>query len=57
MSEGFNGRCSDAVIVEQSNFLNIVPENASVMADRGFKCIDTLLNKKKCVLVRPPSVS
>ncbi|KAL5235980.1 hypothetical protein ACI65C_003399 [Semiaphis heraclei] len=27
------------------------------MADRGFKCIDVLLNKIDCVLIRPPSVS
>ena len=27
------------------------------MADRGFKCIDVLLNKINCVLIRSPSVS
>lgn len=57
ISEGFNGRCTDVLIVEKSNFLNLVPENTSVMADRGFKCIDMLLNKINCVLIRPPSVS
>lgn len=57
ISEGFNGRCSDVLLVENSNFLNIIPKNSSVMADRGFKSIDTLLNKKNCNLIRPPSVS
>lgn len=57
ISDGFNGRCTDVLIVEKSNFLNLVPENTSVMADRGFKCIDVLLNKINCVLIRPPSVS
>lgn len=57
VSEGFCGRTTDATIVELSGYLNILPENTSVMADRGFKNIDHLLQRKRCILIRPPSVS
>ncbi|XP_050311187.1 uncharacterized protein LOC126746837 [Anthonomus grandis grandis] len=57
ISTGFGGRASDAVIVEHSGFLNILPENVAIMADRGFKHIEHLLVSKNCILVRPPSVS
>lgn len=55
--EGFCGRTSDATIVELSQYLNKLPENCAIMADRGFKNIEHLLQKKRCVLIRPPSVS
>ncbi|KAJ8938666.1 hypothetical protein NQ314_011405 [Rhamnusium bicolor] len=38
-------------------YLGVLPENTIVMADRGLKQIESLLNKKGCTLVRPPSVS
>ena len=57
VSAGFGGRISDANIVQKSGFLDVVPENCTLMADRGFKHIDTLLNKKQIKLLRPPSVS
>lgn len=56
VSEGFCGRTSDAAIVEVSQYLNELPENCAVMADRGFKNIEHLLQKKGCILIRPPSV-
>lgn len=37
--------------------MNILPEKRGVMADRGFKQIQTILNQKKCELLRPLSVS
>jgi len=57
ISEGFCGRTSDAVIVEQSQCLNKLSENCAVMADRGFKNIEHLLRRKGCILIRPPSVA
>lgn len=36
--------------------MDVIPERSVVMADRGFKQIQTVLNKKKCELIRPPSV-
>lgn len=57
ISTGFGGRTSDAIIVEYSGFLNILPPNISVMADRGFKHIEHLLVAKNSKLIRPPSVS
>lgn len=54
---GYGGRISDRDIVKESNYLSELPQNISVMADRGFKHIDALLLQHKCTLVRPPSVS
>ena len=34
-----------------------MPEGCGVMADRGFKHIQTILNHKKCILIRLPTVS
>lgn len=56
ISEGFGGR-TDATIVEKSQYLNVLPPNCKIMADRGFKHIEYLLQKKGCTLIRPPSVS
>lgn len=57
VSGGYGGRISDRDIVKESNYLSELPQNISVMADRGFKHIDALLLQHKCTLVRPPSVS
>ncbi|XP_022900416.1 uncharacterized protein [Onthophagus taurus] len=57
ISNGFGGRTTDKEIVEMSNYLQALPYNCGVMADRGFKHIDELLVQKKCLLIRPPSVS
>ena len=57
MSEGFCGRASDAFIVENSKYLDALPSNCAVMTDRGFKHVNSLLQKKNCILVRPPNVT
>lgn len=57
ISEGFGGRTTDATIVEKSQYLNILPPYCKIMADRGFKHIECLLQKKGCTLIRPLSVS
>ncbi|KAK5650156.1 hypothetical protein RI129_001185 [Pyrocoelia pectoralis] len=57
ISVGYGGRVSDAALFEDCKFLDILPDHSTVMADRGFKQIETLLNKKGCTLVRPPSVA
>jgi len=57
VSNGFGGRISDTLITEKSGLLNVLPEECGVMADRGFKQIQTILNQKKCILIRPPTVS
>lgn len=46
VSKGYGGRASDLVIFENCGFLDILPENSVVMADRGFKKIETFLHKK-----------
>lgn len=59
VSKGFGGRISDSDIMlfEESKFMDILPDNVAVMADRGFKHIENFLNRKGCLLIRPPSVS
>ena len=57
ISEGFGGRTTDATIVEKSQYLNVLTPNCEIMADRGFKHIERLLQTKGCTLIRPPSVS
>lgn len=57
ISEGFGGRITDVQIIKSSGFLNVLPQNSVVMADRGFKNIESLLQQKSCRLVRPPSVN
>lgn len=57
ISQSFGGRASDVLIVEESNYIEQLPNDCAVMADRRFKHIEPLLKQKNCTLVRPPSVS
>ena len=54
---GYGGRTSDIFVFEKCGIIDKVPSNCVVMADRGFKQIASLLKKKNCQLIRPPSVS
>ncbi|KAJ8671462.1 hypothetical protein QAD02_002721 [Eretmocerus hayati] len=56
VSKGACGRCSDISIVENCGYLDKIPPGTSVLADRGFKGLDILLQRKSCTLTRPPSV-
>ena len=57
ISIGYGGRTSDLVVTTECGYIDKLPPNKSVMADRGFKNVATVLKKSKCKLVRPPSVS
>lgn len=57
ISEGFGGRATDCVIVEESGYLEKVRKGNEIMADRGFKGVAALLAKQDSKLVRPPSTS
>ncbi|KAJ8945569.1 hypothetical protein NQ314_009190 [Rhamnusium bicolor] len=57
VSRGYSGRISDTALVQDSGYLQIVPAGSSVLADRGFKEIASLLREKDCILLRPPSVN
>ncbi|KAJ8913398.1 hypothetical protein NQ315_008791 [Exocentrus adspersus] len=57
VSEGYGGRITDTQIVQESGYLNVLPRNCDVMADRGFKNIDSMLVPLNCKLIRPPSTS
>lgn len=56
VSEGYGGRISDEMLVTVCGFLNLLKPGMSVMADRGFKKVETYLVNAGCSLVRPPSV-
>ena len=56
ISRGYGGRASDLAITQDCTFLETLSQGKGVMADRGFKGIDRLSKKKKCSLIRPPSV-
>lgn len=56
ISKGVGGRISDKAMVEGSNLLDTLQPNAVVLADRGFKEIESLLNARGMKLLRPPSV-
>ncbi|KAF9411551.1 hypothetical protein HW555_009699 [Spodoptera exigua] len=57
ISDGYGGRATDVMIVQDSSYLQALPPNKAVMADRGFKDLSCLLEAKRCTLIRPPSVS
>ncbi|GBN51434.1 hypothetical protein AVEN_151279-1 [Araneus ventricosus] len=57
ISEGYGGRTSDIMIVEHSGYLEKLVSGSSVIADRDFKHISSLLMQKGSELVWPPSVS
>uniref|UniRef100_A0A8D8T7W2 DDE Tnp4 domain-containing protein n=1 Tax=Cacopsylla melanoneura TaxID=428564 RepID=A0A8D8T7W2_9HEMI len=56
ISKGFGGRITDSKLIEKSGFLDHLKPGMEVMADRGFKNVDSLFVSKECKLVRPPSV-
>lgn len=56
ISKGVGGRISDKALVEKSDLLDTLQPNAVVLADRGFKEIECLLNARGMKLLRPPSV-
>lgn len=57
ISKGYSGRLTDMYIVEDCGYLEKLSAGSVVLADRGFKQLETLLHKKQCSLKRPPSVS
>ncbi|XP_018910703.2 uncharacterized protein [Bemisia tabaci] len=56
ISGGFGGRISDLLITKECGFLQKLLPRVTVMADRGFKNVETILEQQNCKLVRPPSV-
>ncbi|CAB0027835.1 unnamed protein product, partial [Trichogramma brassicae] len=57
ISQGYGGRVSDVLLFEKCGITQILPEGCGILADKGFKQIDNILNQFKCTLIRPPSVS
>ncbi|KAJ8878838.1 hypothetical protein PR048_019427, partial [Dryococelus australis] len=55
--DGYGGRVSDVLLLEDSGYLDMLTPGCTVMADHGFKHIEEKLVTKQCELVRPPSVS
>lgn len=57
VSDGFGGQTSDLKTFEESGFMDVLPPEACIMADTGFKHIEEVLAKKHFQLIRSPSVS
>ncbi|KAK2579100.1 hypothetical protein KPH14_008499 [Odynerus spinipes] len=57
ISTGYGGRISDVLLFAKCGILDKLPDDCAVMADRGFKNIQSLLTTKKYELIKPPSVS
>lgn len=56
VSTGYSGRITDMQLVTESGYLNNLQPGSTVMADCGFKLLNTLLQQKGCQLCRPPIV-
>ena len=54
VSKGYGGRASDKYIVEDSGFLQLIEPYDQIMADRGFKIRDLLVNVQASLTI-PPS--
>lgn len=53
-SKAYGGRLSDAHITVDSGFLDLVQPGDTVLADKGFPGIQTVLGSQNAVLVMPP---
>ncbi|KAI5749112.1 hypothetical protein M8J76_004735 [Diaphorina citri] len=56
ISKGYGGRTSDVEIVKDCGYLEKLKPGMVIMADRGFKALESILQEKNCSLLRPPSV-
>lgn len=56
ISKGYSGRTSDLLLVQECGFLDRIVPGDYILADRGFKHVQTLLLQKGADLLRPPSV-
>lgn len=56
VSRGYGGRNSDIGITHDSGLLDMIPRGSSVLADRGFKSLESALDTRGVTLHRPPSV-
>lgn len=56
ISPGYGGRITDTCLVETCNFNKCLKPGMWIMADRGFKHVETYLLNDGVRLVRPPSV-
>jgi hypothetical protein len=56
VSPGYGGRVADSTLAKHCGYLDSIPENSVILADRGFKFLEEELQQRNCSLVRPPSV-
>lgn len=56
VSNGYAGRISDVSLLEESLFLESLNPGSYILADRGFKNVESFLSQKGFFLLRPPSV-
>lgn len=56
VSCGYGGRTSDMQVIQDCGFLAHLKPGMSVIADEGFKAIESVMNQTGCTLVRPHSI-
>lgn len=56
ISSGYGGRVDDAALFQDCNIIDQIPTGSTILADRGFKHIASIVESKGCKLIRPPSV-
>lgn len=56
ISRGYGGRCSDTGLTNDCGLLNHLARDSTVLADRGFKALESYLDTVGVSLQRPPSV-
>ncbi|KAL0839756.1 hypothetical protein ABMA28_016397 [Loxostege sticticalis] len=56
ISGGYGGRVDDAALFQDCKIIDQIPTGSTILADRGFKHIASIVESKGCKLIRPPSV-
>lgn len=56
VTPGYGDRNSHIVLFENCCLMEMLPAGCGLMADRGFKSIQTTLSTKQITLIRPPSL-
>jgi len=55
ISNGYGNRTSNTLFFEECGINQLLEKCGVMMVDRRFKCIQTILNKKQCVLIIFPA--
>ncbi|KAL0895461.1 hypothetical protein ABMA27_011581 [Loxostege sticticalis] len=56
ISGGYGGRVDDTALFQDCKIIDHIPTGSTILADKGFKHIASIVENKGCKLIRPPSV-